>query len=208
MTVWLTSDLHLGHEKPAHLRGFATVEEHDLAILQNIADTLELGDTLRILGDLSTGTDRAETHALTLLADLTKVFRLELIAGNHDSVHPINIRTDKDADYADAKFRSIFRSVRTVDRRRIPTLKHTKLWFSHFPYFGDGDRDSTEDRHPETRVHDNGHDYLVHGHLHTTEKWTASRSLHIGLDAWDLHPVSLDTVHSLIVSHARTPIAA
>lgn len=55
MTYWFTSDLHLGHEKVAELRGFPSVRKHDSVIVDNLLRSLNSGDKLFVLGDVSLG---------------------------------------------------------------------------------------------------------------------------------------------------------
>lgn len=45
-TVFYWSDLHLGHNKVAELRGFSTTEDHDAAIIDAWADTVTTRDTV------------------------------------------------------------------------------------------------------------------------------------------------------------------
>lgn len=71
--TWFTSDLHLGHPFVAELRGYdrgdADVERHDAAILGNLTAALSPGDTLWVLGDISSGWGPQEERALSLLHD-------------------------------------------------------------------------------------------------------------------------------------------
>ena len=55
--VWLSSDLHLGHQKEFLYvpRGFSSIEEHDEAIIDNINEVVAPEDTLYLLGDLMLG---------------------------------------------------------------------------------------------------------------------------------------------------------
>jgi calcineurin-like phosphoesterase family protein len=201
--VWFTSDLHLGHEKVAvEHRGFKTPEEHDSYILGEILHRLQPGDQLWILGDISSGTNRAENAALERLAALKEWYSLHLIPGNHESCHPS--RTDALTHLG--KFTAVFDSVQPFAKRRVPSDRTRRKWLSHFPWHGDGDRDPEgPERFTECRLHDNGRDWLLHGHLHSgpDEVWTAERSLHIGLDAWGLAPVRLDTVNDMIADRAK-----
>lgn len=192
MKTWFTSDLHLGHEKVARLRGFETTDAHDTVILENLAAALDKGDQLWILGDISSGTNRSERNALDKLNELTREFTLHLVAGNHDSCHPM--RTD--AFTRRSLFEQVFVSVQPYARRRLPDGLG-KVWLSHFPYFGAGDRDG-EERFPEVRINDAGTDWMMHGHLHIRGKVSGPRSLHIGLDAWDLKPVWWETATRLM----------
>lgn len=84
--VFVTSDLHLSHQKIALLRGFKTIDEHDEAITQNILDTVGSKDTLWILGDLlfQRGT------RLYVLGNLINQLRrksivAKVVLGNHDN---------------------------------------------------------------------------------------------------------------------------
>jgi calcineurin-like phosphoesterase family protein len=45
-------------------------------------------------------------------------------------------------------------------------------------------------RYPDRRHKDNGTNFLVHGHTHSTKK-LVGRALHVGIDAWDYKPVPL-----------------
>jgi calcineurin-like phosphoesterase family protein len=195
--VWFTSDLHLAHPKVAELRGFASTKLHDAAIMGNLAATLGKNDALWILGDISSGTNRSEREALDQLAELTVVANLHLVLGNHDTPHPMHCTTQNAAKYLE-----VFNTVQERGRRKFTTTQPThgerakKVWLSHFPYFGNGDRGEDE-RYSEVRLHDAG-DYLLHGHLHTRKQWTAPRSIHVGLDAWELKPVHHATIQSMI----------
>ena len=71
--TWFTSDLHLGHPFVAELRGYGSgendVDRHDATILNNLTDALNPGDTLWVLGDISSGWGPQEERALDLLAE-------------------------------------------------------------------------------------------------------------------------------------------
>lgn len=76
--VWFTSDLHLGHENIAILRGFKNADEHDAAIVENFNQLVGKRDKLFILGDVAWKKEK-----LKLLAKIPGV--KELIIGNHDT---------------------------------------------------------------------------------------------------------------------------
>lgn len=193
--VWFTSDIHAGHRKVAELRGFSNTEAHDEAVLHNLLAVTRPGDHLWILGDLSVGGDKPERWALHLLKELADCRRvLHLIPGNHDSI--LSTRTDSWIRHA--TYREVFTSFAPYALKRIGGRK---VWLSHFPYLGDGDRPGEEERFPEARVRDDGR-FLLHGHLHTEDIWTGPRSLHVGLDAHALMPVSIDWVHEQVEDRA------
>lgn len=68
--VWYTSDTHWGHKLVSGLRGFDTPQEHDEALYQNWVDTVEVEDTVYLLGDISVGGKGNEMYALSLLSTL------------------------------------------------------------------------------------------------------------------------------------------
>ena len=53
--LYFTSDLHLGHDNAIEFtnRPFSTVDEMNLALVQNINETVGTDDELWILGDFS-----------------------------------------------------------------------------------------------------------------------------------------------------------
>ena len=182
--TWLTSDLHLGHAKVAELRGFSSVEDHDLAIVNNIARRVRAGDDLWVLGDVALGGWREA------LAKLRRIpCDKHLVLGNHDRAHPAHSRGHAYiADYL-----TVFATVQTAARLRGGLLA------SHFPYAGEGQaRPGKKDRSTQWRLRDEGAP-LAHGHVHDAVRCRTSPAgtpmYHVGLDAWDLSPV---TIHDLM----------
>ena len=197
-TVWFTADLHLGHRLVSGLRGFDSTAEHDNAILGGIDDALSPGDTLWILGDISSGTKRSETEALDRLRgwfDGNGV-DLHLVAGNHDGVHPMHRSAHRRLD----DFLRVFHTVQPFARRRIDG---NRVWLSHFPWREGGDHTAV-DRYETVRLNDDGESWLLHGHTHSSERvdW-GRRQVHVGLDAWGLRPVSVDQIADLIGEGGR-----
>ena len=80
---WFTSDLHLGHTGILSLskRPFASIEEMDQTLIQNILDSTSKGDRLFILGDLSF---KAAIARKALLAFRDHGLIIFWITGNHD----------------------------------------------------------------------------------------------------------------------------
>lgn len=191
--AFFTADLHLGHRLVSDLRGFDTVEEHDRAVMGNLMAAVGVGDTLWVLGDLSAGGSAGQRNALDLLASFSAEHRIQmhLIAGNHDSVHPLH----RNAHKWDQPYRHVFDSVQPFARRRIAGRN---VWLSHFPWKGGGDH-TARDRYETVRLNDDGTSWLLHGHTHSLEAVDLERrQLHVGLDAWDLSPVPLDQIAALI----------
>lgn len=187
MTVWFTSDLHLGHRFVARLRGME-VAVHDRQVLAGI-QSLPPGDRLWILGDLSRGAPEEERRALDLLARHGEHLEMHLIAGNHDSCHPIH----KSAFRMQKHFFEVFASVQAYQKLR---WEGRSVYLSHFPRPG-LDHEGMESRHDEVRLRV---DNLVHGHLHQSHPDTGPGMVDVGLDAWGLRPVRQEVVQDLLFS--------
>ncbi|MGO1949749.1 MAG: metallophosphoesterase family protein [Mycobacteriaceae bacterium] len=186
---WFTSDLHLGHRFVAGLRGFVDTGEHDRVILDNLAGALRPGDVVWVLGDISCGPRDDEDRAIALLAELfTRAgVTAHLISGNHDSSHPLHRRSHaRQRDYLQA-----FTSVQPFQRM---TWQKRELWLCHFPRPG-LDHDDMSSRHDNVRL---DVPLLVHGHLHSDSPVTGPGMVDVGVDAWDLHPVSQTQVQQTL----------
>jgi calcineurin-like phosphoesterase family protein len=180
--VFYTSDIHLGHGRVADLRGFTSTRDHDRAIADGWRSEVTDRDTVYVLGDVAVS---GFTYALEFLAGLPG--RKHLIAGNHDPVHPMHRRTFAGKLPA---FLDVFETVSPFLRRK---LAGRELLLSHFPYVEWGDGPGREgSRYEQYRLPDLGTP-LLHGHTHGTEQGHG-HSLHIGVDAWGLAPVSQDHV--------------
>lgn len=192
-TTWFSADLHLGHKLVSGLRGFGTTDEHDHAVLGNLSHRLARGDSLWVLGDISSGTKSSQLAALARLDELVgdNGVDLHFIAGNHDGVHPLHRNSLK----WDAEYRKVFQSVQPFARRR---LAGQKVWLSHFPWRGGGDHTESQ-RYETVRLNDDGTSWLLHGHTHSSEKFDPERRMiQVGLDAWDLEPVSIHAISDIL----------
>lgn len=194
-TTWYTSDLHIGHRLVAGLRGFETPAEHDAALATYWDDVVGPGDAVWVLGDISVGGKRAELAALDWVS--RRPGTKHLVAGNHDSCHPMRSR----AHIWQRIYLSVFESVQQSAMHR---LDGERVLLSHFPYAGDPDGDHTsENRFEEWRLPatgDNAHRALLHGHTHDSI-CVRGRQVHVGLDAHDLRPVAVARVQMLLGSN-------
>lgn len=186
MTVWFTSDLHIGHRMVAGLRGFADTASHDDDIAVAWDDVVREGDQVWILGDLSAGGGASWRNALEWL-NLRRGDK-HLVAGNHDPVHPMH----RDAHKHHGS--DVLRSAAQSARRRI---NGTEVLLSHFPYSGDH---TERQRFDQWRLPDHGVP-ILHGHSHSREKLSRSPAgtlqIHVGIDAWR-QPVSLDVIADIL----------
>jgi len=195
-TVWFTADLHIGHKAVAALRGFDNADDHDTVTMSNLRTMTRPGDTVWILGDISSGGNTGQRAALAKLATLRDEGRtLHLIAGNHDGIHPLH----RNAHKWDSAYRSVFASVQPFARRRI---NGHNVWLSHFPWRGGGDHTDHE-RYETVRLNDDGESWLLHGHTHSANEVDADRRMiQVGVDAWIGRPVSLSRIVEIIEDSA------
>lgn len=195
MTIFYTSDLHIGHKTVAELRGFDDPAEHDVALADNWDRLVRADGQVWVLGDISVGGKSNELHALEWISQ--RPGTKHLIAGNHDSCHPYRSQAHKwQRIYLDSAFASVQQSaVRKIDGHRV--------LLSHFPFQGTEGGDHTlKNRFEElrlTRVGANADRWLLHGHTHSPER-IRGRQIHVGVDAHGLAPVSLGWVQGLIAA--------
>ena len=104
MSVFFTSDLHLGHKLVSEKRGFKTINDHDEAVLSSLTKVANKRTVIWVLGDIGTkdGVSRLKEVA----------GRKNLVFGNHD---------DLKIDYSDV-FDKVFGIV-----------KYKNMWLSHCP---------------------------------------------------------------------------
>lgn len=170
--IYFTSDLHFGHQqeflyKP---RGFSSVEEHDIQILENINSTVMPDDTLYVLGDLMLYDNE---NGMKFLSQI-KCQDVKVIFGNHDSPKRID-------QYASLpNFHLIGFSDRLIYRKWIFML-------SHYPMATTNIDDVQKPVWART--------YNLCGHTHTKELFDPlTNSYHCELDAHDNFPVSIEQI--------------
>lgn len=80
--IWFTSDTHFGHQKDFLFgpRGFASSEEHDVAIIKNWNSIISPDDEVYHLGDVMLGDNE---HGIKCLEQLNG--RIHILIGNHDT---------------------------------------------------------------------------------------------------------------------------
>ncbi len=187
-TVWLTSDLHIGHRMVSKLRGHPGTDDHDSLLAERWDETVKPSDQVWVLGDISVGGSRSQQIALEWVAARPGV--KHLVSGNHDGCAPMH----RDAHRWMRTYLEVFESVSSAARRRYDGQE---FLLSHYPFSGD----HTEvQRYDQWRLPDLGVPVL-HGHTHSPEKVSCSPAgtlqLHVGVDAWDMSPVSIHKIHQL-----------
>lgn len=185
MTVWFISDLHIGHGTVSDIRGFDSVESHDKHLAAQWDSQIGDDDQVWVLGDISAGGAKAQRNALEWLKNRPGI--KHLVAGNHDGVHPMH----RDAHKWHPQYLEVFASIAQTARRRI---YGKEVLLSHFPYVDDH---AEPHRHDQWKLPDCGVPVL-HGHTHLPDKDSVSTrgtlQIHVGVDAHDLGPVSIDQI--------------
>lgn len=196
MSVWFTSDLHLGHAKVSEIRGFSSTAEHDAHVVDRWAELVRPQDQVWVLGDLAVS---SPDYALEVIDGLPG--EKHLIWGNHDQGHPMH----RDAHRRAHKYLAVFKSAQAFARRKVGGQS---VMVSHFPYKGDTDG-RTSDRHVEYRLRTMMAP-IIHGHTHSSRRLTVAhrrvgiggimpvKQVHVGLDAWNLGPVHIGQVERLL----------
>ena len=102
MTVFFTSDLHLGHRAVIDMcsRPFPSVEEMNAKLIESINARVKGNDTLWILGDVSYRINREEAEALLRQIRCKDV---RLVRGNHDKDWSGNDLFAEVCDYKELK---------------------------------------------------------------------------------------------------------
>lgn len=207
MSMYFTSDLHIGHALIANLRsanGMCRADDHDYYLADCWDSVVRTGDHVWVLGDLSVS-DREVQRALDWIDDRPGI--KHFIAGNHDQCFPGH----RDSHKYVRKYMDYFASVQSVARKRIAGQN---VLLSHFPYPGtsEGTDESGrpfDDRYAQYRLPNLGLP-IIHGHTHRNEQVSFNRSapgssgfrnvkqIHVGVDAWGGYPVSLSQVEDLL----------
>lgn len=171
--IYFTSDLHLGHDKDFLYapRGFNSIEEHDLAIIQNWNNLITYEDDVYILGDLMLGDNDTGFHKLQQLNG-----KLHILYGNHDTDSRIEL------------YNKLYSAVEILGYSNI--LKYGKYHFylSHYPTL----TSNYDEDKPLNRKTIN-----ICGHCHSKDKFKdMDKGLiyHVELDAHDNKPVSIETI--------------
>lgn len=215
MAVYFTSDHHLYHRAMTFLRRYGhwpRTEEERASVTQEDIDwhnemladkwgsvVRKKDDLVIVVGDC-TANSKSVPEAIQWYKQRPGVKRL--VPGNHDPVHAMH----SDSNKWHKMYLEAFDSIELFATRKISLgpNKVQRVLISHFPYTGDGDL--KEDRDTQFRLRNEGLP-LLHGHVHTKDQVTHSpmgpaqvpvKQIHVGVDAWDFAPVSLDEIVELL----------
>lgn len=193
---YLTSDWHFWHPLMTRLRGFtsdgqtvtpADLEAHNAEIIRRHNKVVRYDDDVWFLGDATIG---QTARIWPLIAQMNG--KIHVVWGNHDDGFA-------GCRHAHLVQKTWHRHVASVQDHAMLRTAKGKVMLSHFPYAYEPDRNGkpASPRYLEHRLHDNGLP-LFHGHTHENRKVTSDHEVHVGLDAWDLTPVSENDAVALI----------
>lgn len=107
--------------------------------------------------------------------------RKSLVCGNHD------------LRLTDAKLKSF--GFELVERGSLlDEIDGVTVRWCHYPYASD----TLDDRYLNLRPPNEAGVVLIHGHTHGQYRITRSHALHVGVDAWDYAPVSIQQLAPLV----------
>jgi calcineurin-like phosphoesterase family protein len=112
MQIWLTSDTHFNHYRMVEERGFASVEEMNANLIDNINTKVDKRDYLYHLGDFAL----CPKKYIPSLRERIRCKTIHLIKGNHDRVKDLQ---------------GLFISIRDVHELRWNNIV---VWLSHFAH--------------------------------------------------------------------------
>jgi calcineurin-like phosphoesterase family protein len=202
MTMFLSSDLHLGHIRALEImphRPWTNVDDMSHGLIDNYNDTVKANDICIFVGDLIMG--KKDVNVPKYLPMLNGI--KALVVGNHDFL-PSEMKPDKlkrmEDLYLANGIHSIYYGCVGLDTFTCRAIDN-KIKVCHFPIVTVKDHpDQYEQRYINLHPTIKDDEYLLHGHTHSRQHLTAPRILHVGVDAaaWDFRPVSLETVFNTL----------
>lgn len=205
MTTWLASDFHFGHGnlfntyQPERrdilgLPVWATIEDHDEALIERWNRIVAPGDFVWVLGDVAMG-KRAVTIPMTAMLNGHKAI---IAPGNHDTgLWPDHTKPEKRAAQ-----RELWREAGWS----LPPegwlgdsweIAGQKVTYGHLPLAGTPDHDSEQEARYEKLMPADRGQFHVHGHSHGHNgrfHGRNGRQLDVGLDANELMPTAWEEV--------------
>lgn len=207
MTIYFTSDQHIGHENIVHNLGagrpFRNLYHMHTVIRNNWYRTVQPEDIVYVMGDIAMGDFMENILFYENLPGVKK-----FIPGNHDKIGSL-----KSVNY-NTKFTPVYEQVgfeilpENTDIIIDTSYGPQKVLLSHYPYEEIAHQDGPDrtDKFRKVRPVNEGLP-LIHGHTHSTERFNPQQPLqfHIGVDANDYTPVSINSVVEWLESlHVRT----
>lgn len=198
MNIWFTSDQHYFHKNVIKYcnRPYESLEEMNVALVDNWNSVVDKNDVVYCLGDLSLAFRPVEIFTPMLNG------RKTLVPGNHDLCHPYHkkSRNPERREVWTKKYEDCGWEV--VDIHHEIEIDGETVLMCHHPYKGDVPHDensnekSAKDKYWNYRLEDCG-EWLICGHVH--EKWqTKGNMINVGVDVWDFTPVHIDEIRKIM----------
>jgi calcineurin-like phosphoesterase family protein len=180
--IYFTSDPHYNHKNLvkgvstwsdiSKCRDFATLEQHNAAIVSAINNRVGPDDELYCLGDWSFGSAQNIESFFNRISCKT----IHLIKGNHDKIISRNR----------AYYSQFFK---TINQNLLITLEGTQFFMAHYPHF------VWENSHHGT-IHLHGHS---HNSLVLPEPWNKAKIMDVGVDTRaDYAPYSITEIKRIM----------
>lgn len=199
--IWFTGDLHLGHKRILQYtdRPWETIDDHDDGILQRWRETVQPGDTVYCLGDVSMRSirRRATRESIQALPG-TK----HLVCGNHDSAWAglgtdIGVRV-RVLDYHNAGFSDINTGAHggewILSNEALGWPGTGSVILSHFPSVPEPDEGQ---KFHYWRPNPRPGQVVLCGHVH--DRWQVKgQNINVGVDQWQYGPVSADQLWPIV----------
>lgn len=205
MTTWFTSDPHFFHRNVIEYcnrpyrdaNGEPDVPHMNEDIIKLHNELVQPDDTVYCLGDFSFAVRPVELYSERLNG------KKKLVPGNHDPCHPCNkhSRTPERQANMIAKYEAHGWEVLPI-HSQLNLEGCALVNLCHLPYKGD----STDERHQRHRMDDDGRVLICgHVHQHWKTKFTPKGTLmvNVGVDVWDMKPVSEEKLKELILNTLR-----
>lgn len=186
MGIYLTSDLHLGHDKDFIYkpRGFNSIIESNKSIISNWNSIINDNDVVYVLGDLTLGDIKENINLIKQLKG-----QLFVIVGNHDT---------------DNRLRYYATCNNIVEIEYAYRLKYGKksFWLSHYPVDTSNDFWSSEsnnkvDQSIKNIIRKEPTVWNLHGHTHSKEIFQPDLKYghyNVALDAHNNKPISIEDI--------------
>lgn len=170
--IWLTSDLHLGHDKEFlwGSRGFGSINEHNKKIIENWNELIDWDDEVYVLGDLMLNNNDAGIRIIKNLPG-----KIHIILGNHDTPARIEL------------YRSCW-NIEEVEYGMPLKYNGYNFFLSHYPTITSN---WDYDKPLKARV------INICGHVHCKDPfydWDKGLIYHVELDAHQNKPILIDDV--------------
>lgn len=187
MTVFFTSDLHLGHQNVIKYtkRPFKDAEEMDRELIRRFNDRVKPGDTCYILGDFALVKDAAKVLVYVKRMNGQKF----LIRGNHDK-------------FAKQKREDNYGFVQVSDYKEIKVELGGEA----------GGKESSQKVilcHYAFKTWNAMHrgSWNLHGHSHgTLPRDYKMKQIDVGVDCWNYQPISFEEVQAEMAKHSFVPV--